>query len=122
MGFIGKLTEDTANGLWNFTWKYNEGSNTYTFVVPKHYLNGMKFSITKNEKGKFLDFYNLILPNGFGLSYSKDVMLQLEKAVLASIEETVRISLGYYMGTIPEPEKKKDDSTGVAPESSKDEQ
>jgi hypothetical protein len=90
MNFIQKLTEDTLNGDWDFRWKYNDGSKTYTFNVPKHYLTGMNFSIEK-------DADMIILPNGFGLIYSKESLIALKNAVDASLENTADKSTEMYL-------------------------
>lgn len=90
MNFIQKLTEDTLNGNWDFHWKYTDSSKTYSFNVPKHYLTGMNFSLEK-------DADMIILPNGFGLIYSKESLIALKNAVDTSLENTADKSTEMYL-------------------------
>jgi len=90
MNFIQKLTQDTLNGDWDFKWKYNDGSKTYTFNVPKHYLTGMNFSLEKDPD-------MVILPNGYGLIYDKNALKALKDAVDVSLENTADKSIEMYL-------------------------
>jgi len=90
MNFIQKLTQDTLNGDWDFKWKYNDGSKTYTFNVPKHYLTGMNFSLEKDPD-------MVILPNGYGLIYDKNALKALKDAVDVSLENTADKSVEMYL-------------------------
>jgi len=78
------------DGKWNFSWKYNDGSKTYTFNVLRHYLTGMNFSLEKDPT-------MLILPNGFGLIYDKESLLALKNAVDISLENTADECIEMYL-------------------------
>jgi hypothetical protein len=88
MNFVQKLIDDTNNGDWDFVWKYNDGSKTYTFNKTKHYLSGLNFSLENNNP-------LIIFPNGYGLK--TDLLSELESAVLQSLERTVDTSIEMYM-------------------------
>ena len=90
MNFVQKLTKDTQDGIWDGGWKYTEASDTYTFKVPKHYLNELNFSIVKNNK-------LIIFPNGYGIEYSKESLIQLKNAVDVSLERTVDGDITFYL-------------------------
>jgi hypothetical protein len=90
MNFIQKLTQDTLNGNWDFHWKYVDGTKTYTFNVPKHYLSGMNFSLEKDSD-------MVILPNGYGLIYDKNALKALRDAVDVSLENTADKSIEMYL-------------------------
>jgi len=88
MKFVQKLIDDTNNGDWDFKWKYSDGSQTYTFNQPKHYLSGLNFSLTANKK-------LLIFPNGYGLETT--LLENLKKAIDVSLERTVDESMRLYV-------------------------
>lgn len=90
MSFIQKLTKDTQDGIWDGGWKYTEASDTYAFNVTKHYLSGLNFSIVKNNK-------LIIFPNGYGIEYSKESLIQLKNAVDVSLERTVDSDIKEYL-------------------------
>jgi hypothetical protein len=108
MNFIQKLTQDTLNGDWNFSWKYNDGSKTYTFNVPKHYLTGMNFSLEKDPD-------MVILPNGYGLIYDKNALKTLKDAVDVSLEKTADESVKMYLvgETMTEEQQASEDESKV---------
>lgn len=89
--FLQKLIENTNSGDLDFVWKYNDGSKSYTFIIPKHYLSGMNFSLEK-------DFGLLIFPNGFAIEYSKENINQLKDSINISLERTVETSIKMYVG------------------------
>jgi len=86
--FVQKLIDDTNKGDWDFKWKYSDGSQTYTFNQPKHYLSGLNFSLMVNKK-------LLIFPNGYGLE--TNLLENLKKAIDASLERTVDESMRLYV-------------------------
>ena len=88
MKFVQKLIDDTNKGDWDFKWKYSDGSQTYTFNQPKHYLSGLNFSLMVNKK-------LLIFPNGYGLE--TNLLENLKKAIDASLERTVDESMRLYV-------------------------
>jgi hypothetical protein len=88
MNFTQKLIDDTKNGTWDFYWKLNEGTKTYSFTKPKHFLSGLNFSL---EKDKSL----IVFPNGYGLKTG--LLSLLEEAVLESMERTVDTSIQMYV-------------------------
>lgn len=88
MGFVQKLIEDTNNGDWDFYWKYNEGSDTYTLNKPKHYLSGLNF--TTANKNKYI-----IFPNGAGLE--SESLGELEIAVRGSLLGTMNQMIEMYL-------------------------
>jgi len=88
MKFVQKLIDDTNNGDWDFKWKYSDGSQTYTFNQPKHYLSGLNFSLLANKK-------LLIFPNGYGLE--TNLLENLKKAIDLSLERTVDESMRLYV-------------------------
>jgi len=88
MKFVQKLIDDTDNGDWDFKWKYSDGSETYTFNQPKHYLSGLNFSLLANKK-------LLVFPNGYGLE--TNLLENLKKAIDVSLERTVDESMRLYV-------------------------
>jgi hypothetical protein len=88
MNFVQKLTEDTKNGMWDFAWKYNDGSQNYTFNKDKHILRGMNFSLTEPM---------MIFPNGYVIYYKEDLMKNLAKEIDVSLERTIDESIVRYM-------------------------
>jgi len=88
MKFVQKLIDDTNKGDWDFKWKYSDGSQTYTFNQPKHYLSGLNFSLTANKK-------LLIFPNGYGLE--TPLLKNLKEAIDVSLERTVDESMRLYV-------------------------
>jgi hypothetical protein len=106
MNFIEKLIEETTNGNLDFSWKYNDGSKMYTFKIPKHPLNETSFSLVKDPE-------LIVLPNGCGIDYSKDLLRKLRDAVDQSIIRTAdTIMADYVSGEIDkqlEEDKKKEE-------------
>ena len=88
MKFVQKLIDDTNKGDWDFKWKYSDGSQTYTFNQPKHYLSGLNFSLLANKK-------LLIFPNGYGLE--TNLLENLKKVIDVSLERTVDESMRLYV-------------------------
>lgn len=88
MSFIQKLIDDTNNGDWDFYWKYNEGSDTFTLNKPKHYLAGLNFTTANKSK-------SVIFPNGSELFTDK--LSDLETAVRASLLSTMNQSIEMYL-------------------------
>jgi len=88
MNFVQKLIDDTNNGDWDFYWKYNEGSNTFTLNKPKHYLTGLNFTTTDKNK-------TIIFPNGSGLD--TEHLKELETAARSSILNTMSQSIEMYL-------------------------
>ena len=93
MNFVQKLIDDTNNGDWDFYWKYNEGSNTFSLNKPKHYLTGLNFTTTDKNK-------TIIFPNGSGLDTEQ--LSELETAVRSSLLSTMNQSIKMYLaGEVP---------------------
>lgn len=90
MSFVQKLIDDTKNGMWNYDWKYNDGSKIYTFNKPKHFLSGLNFVASIENKGK-----EIIFPNGVALETEQ--IKELEEAVIFSLEATVDDSMKRYI-------------------------
>ena len=90
MNFIQKLIQDTNNGMWDYYWKYSEGSDSYTFNKVKHYLTGLTFSLIKDKT-------LIIFPNGYGMRYSEELMKQLRDTIDISLERTVDDSIKTYI-------------------------
>jgi hypothetical protein len=88
--FLDKLIEDTNNGDLDFVWKYNDGSKSYTFVLAKHYLSGMTFSLEKDSE-------LLVFPDGFAVQYSKEDIIRLRDSINLSLERTVETSIRMYI-------------------------
>ena len=96
MNFIQKLTEETKNGNLDFIWKYNDGAKSYTFVYPKHPMNGLNFSLL-NVKGTG----EIVFPNGGATNFSKESLKELERVVIESIIRTMdSIKKDYTSGVI----------------------
>jgi hypothetical protein len=108
MNFIEKLIEETINGNLDFVWKYNDGTQMYTFKIPKHPLNETSFSLAKDPG-------LIVLPNGCGVDYSKELLKQLRDAVDQSIIRTAdTIMRDYVSGEIKkqlEEDKKKEEAS-----------
>jgi hypothetical protein len=90
MNFVQKLIDDTKNGMWNYDWKYNDGSKIYTFNKPKHFLGGLNFMASIENKDK-----EIIFPNGVALETEQ--IKELEEAVIFSLEATVDDSMKRYI-------------------------
>ena len=89
--FLQKLIKNTENSLLDFVWKYNGGTKKYTFVIPKHYLNGMNF------------LENVItFPNGVEVVFDKSEMTELKKSVDISLDRTVKTSMQQYIAENPD--------------------
>lgn len=88
MNFVQKLIDDTNNGDWDFFWKYNEGSDTFTLNKSKHYLSGLNFTTANKSKG-------IVFPNGSELFTEK--LDELEGAVRASLLSTMSQSMDMYL-------------------------
>jgi hypothetical protein len=88
MNFVQKLIDDTNNGDWDFFWKYNEGSDTFTLNKPKHYLSGLNFTTSNKIK-------SIVFPNGSELFTTK--LDELEGAVRASLLSTMNQSMNMYL-------------------------
>ncbi len=96
MNFIDKLISDTLNGDWDYAWIWS--NDKYTFKVAKHPMSGMNFQIEYGgKKNEVLDEQVLVFPNGFGNSFSKDKMLELQEAITVSLERTVVDSKKNYL-------------------------
>jgi hypothetical protein len=90
MNFIQKLIDDTDKGDWDFSWKYSDGSKSYTFQVPKHYLSGMNFSIDNDPN-------IMIFPNGYSIKYDKSLLAKLKDSIDKSLERTVDECVKLYL-------------------------
>lgn len=91
MNFLEKLISDTKNGGLDFVWKYTEGGDgSYTFVIPKHYLNGMKISTLDKKSGI------VIFPNGYMWTYHREIINKLINVIEESMERTTNISANQY--------------------------
>jgi hypothetical protein len=88
MSFIQKLIDDTNKGDWDFYWKYNEGSDTFTLNKPKHYLTGLNFTTANKSK-------SVIFPNGSELFTEQ--LGNLETAVRSSLLSTMNQSIEMYL-------------------------
>ena len=65
---------------WDFFWKYNDGSDTFTLNKAKHYLSGLNFTTANKSK-------SIIFPNGSELITEQ--LDGLETAVRASLLNTL---------------------------------
>lgn len=124
--FIQKLIDNTNSGDLDYVWKYTDASDTYTFVIPKHYLSGMKFSLQDEPD-------LMIFPNGLGVNFGKSDLNILRDVIDVSLERTVDTSMSLYTKedtadvqtsdpTQPKPEADKQSSdSSVEPAPSSDE-
>lgn len=88
--FLQKLINDTTSGDLDGVWKYVDSSKTYSFVIPKHYLNGMNLSLENN-------FGSIIFPDGFMMNYTKENINQLIKVINISLQRTVETWMLQYL-------------------------
>ena len=91
--FLQKLKENSQNGSLDFVWKYNDGTKKYTFVIPKHYLNGMSLDFS----GGIINF-----PNGAAIVFDESEMSELKKVLDISIDRTVQTSMTQYVSENPD--------------------
>ncbi len=114
MNFIDKLISDTLNGDWDYSWIWS--NDKYTFKVAKHPMSGMNFQIEYGgKKNEVLDEQVLVFPNGFGNSFPKDKMLELQDAITVSLERTVVDSKKNYLN----PPIVEEDTTSTEPTTTK---
>lgn len=93
MRFIEKLIQDTKNGDLNFVWKYNEGSKTYTYSLPKDPMNGMSLDAKRVSN-------TIIFPNGFGVNFNRKDLDVLLDEIDISLQRTVTTIIHDYIDEV----------------------
>jgi len=97
--FIDTLIERTLNGDLDYVWHWS--NDKYTFQLTKHPLSGLNFTLEYGgKKGEISDNQILVFANGYGIEYPTDKILELQDAIIESLERTVIDSQKNYVNPV----------------------